>query len=46
MTTDGRSVSQSVSQSVSLDVKPNLGLMTKYLSLFNSYGLVIVGCPL
>jgi hypothetical protein len=33
---------QSVSQSVSLGVKPNLGLMTRYLLLFDSYSLVIV----
>jgi hypothetical protein len=32
----------SVSQSISLGVKPNLGLMTRYLLLFDSYGLVIV----
>jgi hypothetical protein len=37
---------QSVSQSVSLGVKPNLGLMTGYLLLFDSYGSVIVGRPL
>jgi hypothetical protein len=30
-------------QSVSLSVKPNLGLMIRYLLLFDSYGLVIVG---
>jgi hypothetical protein len=41
-----KSVSQSVSQSVSLGVEPNLGLMTRYLLLFDSYGLVIVGCHL
>jgi hypothetical protein len=40
--TDGRSVSQTVS----LGVKPNLGLMTRYLLLFDSYSLVIVGRPL
>jgi hypothetical protein len=33
--TDGRSVS--------LGVEPHLGLMTRYLLLFDSYGLVIVG---
>jgi hypothetical protein len=33
-------VSQSVSQSVSLGV---MGLMTRYLLLFDSYGLVFVG---
>jgi hypothetical protein len=32
-----------VSQSVSLGVKPHLGLMTRYLLLFDSYGLVFVG---
>jgi hypothetical protein len=31
-----------VSQSVSLGVKPHLGLMTRYLLLFDSYGLVFV----
>jgi hypothetical protein len=31
---------RSVSQSVSLDVEPHLGLMTRYLVLFDSYGLV------
>jgi hypothetical protein len=40
--TDG----QSVSQSVSLGVEPHLGPMTRYLLLFDSYGLVIVGRPL
>jgi hypothetical protein len=35
-------VSQSVSQSVSLGVEPHLGLMTRYLFLFDSYGLVFV----
>jgi hypothetical protein len=35
--------SQSVSQSVSLRVEPHLGLMTRYLLLFDSYGLVFVG---
>jgi hypothetical protein len=35
-----------VSQSVSLGVEPNLGLMTRYLLLFDSYGLVFVGRPL
>jgi hypothetical protein len=40
--TDG----QSVSQSVSLGVKSNLGLMIRYLLLFDSHGLVIVGRPL
>jgi hypothetical protein len=32
-----------VSQSVSLGVEPHLGLMTRYLLLFDSYGLVFVG---
>jgi hypothetical protein len=41
--TDGRSVSQSVSQSVSLGVDPHLGLLTRYLLLFDSHGLVFVG---
>jgi hypothetical protein len=35
-----------VSQSVSLGVKPSLGLMARYLLLFDSYGLIIVGRPL
>jgi hypothetical protein len=35
-----------VSQSVSLGVKPNLGPMTRYLLLCDSYGLVLVGRPL
>jgi hypothetical protein len=39
-------VSQSVSQPVSLGVEPHLGLMTRYLLLFDSYGLVFVGRPL
>jgi hypothetical protein len=30
-------------QSVSLGVEPHLGLMTRYLLLFDSYGLVFVG---
>jgi hypothetical protein len=30
-------------QSVSLGVEPHLGLMTKYLLLFDSYGLVFCG---
>jgi hypothetical protein len=38
--------SQSHSQSVSQGVEPHLGLMTRYLSLFDSYGLVLVGRPL
>jgi hypothetical protein len=33
-------------QSVSLDVEPHLGLMTRYLLLFDSYGHVFVGRPL
>jgi hypothetical protein len=41
-----RSVSQSVSQSLSFGVEPHLGLITKYLLLFDSYSLVIVGSPL
>jgi hypothetical protein len=32
-----------VSQSISLDVEPHLGLRTRYLLLFDSYGLVFVG---
>jgi hypothetical protein len=35
-----------VSQSVSLGVEPHLGLMTRYLLLSDSYGLVFVGRPL
>jgi hypothetical protein len=35
-----------VNQSVSLGIEPNLGLMTRYLLLFDSYGLVFVGRPL
>jgi hypothetical protein len=35
-----------VSQSVSLGVEPHLGLMTRYLLLFDSYSLVFVGRPL
>jgi hypothetical protein len=35
-----------VSQSVSLGVEPHLGLMTRYLLLSDSYGLVLVGRPL
>jgi hypothetical protein len=35
-----------VSQSVSLGVEPHLGLMTRYLFLFDSYVLVSVGRPL
>jgi hypothetical protein len=35
-----------VSQSVSLSVEPHLGLMTRYLLLFDCYGLVFVGRPL
>jgi hypothetical protein len=33
-------------KSVSLGVEPHLGLMTRYLELFDSYGLVFVGRPL
>jgi hypothetical protein len=32
-----------VSQSVSLGVEPHVGLMTRYLLLFDSYGLVLWG---
>jgi hypothetical protein len=32
-----------VSQSLSLGIEPHLGLMTKYLLLFDSYGLVVWG---
>jgi hypothetical protein len=32
-----------VSQSVTLGVEPHLGLMTRYLLLFDSYGLIFVG---
>jgi hypothetical protein len=35
-----------VSQSVSLGVEHRLGLMTRYLLLFDSYDLVFVGRPL
>jgi hypothetical protein len=35
-----------VRQSVSLGVEPHLGLMTRYLLLFDSYGLVFVWRPL
>jgi hypothetical protein len=35
-----------VSQPVSLGVETHLGLMTRYLLLFGSYGLVFVGRPL
>jgi hypothetical protein len=35
-----------ISQSVSLGVEPHLGFMTRYLLLFDSYGLVFVGRPL
>jgi hypothetical protein len=34
-----------ISHSVSLGVEPNLGIMTRYLLLFESHGL-FVGCPL
>jgi hypothetical protein len=48
--TDSKSKShcdwRSVSQSVSLGVEPCLGLMTRYLLLFDSNGLVYVGRPL
>jgi hypothetical protein len=36
---------RSVSQSVSLGVEPHLGLMTRHLLLFDSYGLVFCGAP-
>jgi hypothetical protein len=39
-------VGQSVSQSVSLGVEAHLGLMTRFLLLFRSYGLVFVKRPL
>jgi hypothetical protein len=42
----GRSVGRSVSQSINLGAEPHLGFMTRYLLLFDSYGLVFVGCPL
>jgi hypothetical protein len=35
-----------VRQSVSLGVEPHLGLMTRYLLLFDSSGLIFVGRPL
>jgi hypothetical protein len=35
-----------VSQPVNLGVEPHVGLMTRYLLLFDSYGLVFVGRPL
>jgi hypothetical protein len=35
-----------VCQSVSLGFEPHMGLMTRYLLLFDSYGPVFVGCPL
>jgi hypothetical protein len=34
------------SQSVSLGVEPHLGFKTRYLLLFDSYGLIFVGRPL
>jgi hypothetical protein len=34
-----------VGQPVCLDVEPHLGLMTRYLLLFDSYGLVFCGAP-
>jgi hypothetical protein len=34
-----------VSQSVSLGVVPHLGPMTRYLLLFDSYGLIFCGAP-
>jgi hypothetical protein len=35
-----------VSQSVSLGVEPHLGLMTRYILLFDNYGLAFAGNPL
>jgi hypothetical protein len=35
-----------VSQSVSLGVEPHLGLMTRYILLFDNYGLAFVWRPL
>jgi hypothetical protein len=35
-----------VSQSLSLGVEPHLRFMTRYLLLFDSYGLVLMGRPL
>jgi hypothetical protein len=35
-----------VSQSVSLGVEPHLRLMTRYILLFDNYGLAFVGRPL
>jgi hypothetical protein len=35
-----------VTQSVSLGVEPHLGLMIRYLLLFDNYGLVFLGRPL
>jgi hypothetical protein len=35
-----------VSQSVSFGIEPHLGLMTRYLLLFDNYGLVFVERPL
>jgi hypothetical protein len=35
-----------VGQSVTLGVEPHLGFMTRYLLLFDSYGLAVVGRPL
>ena len=37
--------SETDGQSVSLGVKPCLGLMTRYLLLFDSYGLFFCGAP-
>jgi hypothetical protein len=37
---------RSVNQSLTTSVEPHLWLMTRYLLLFNSYGLVFVGRPL
>jgi hypothetical protein len=35
-----------LSKSVSLGVEPHMGLMNRYLLLFDSYGLVFMGHPL
>jgi hypothetical protein len=34
-----------VSQSVSLGVEPHLEVITRYVLLFNSYGLILWGAP-
>jgi hypothetical protein len=38
-------VLMTVSQSVSLGVEPHLGLMTRYILLFDNYDLAFVGRP-